>query len=73
MTATATTTATTNQQGGDATNSSNSKANAGDWSIDLSRVTLLVQFLEYLEKNIYNAYEGTAISIPQPTLKVKKK
>jgi hypothetical protein len=42
-----------------------------DWSLDLQRVTLLIQFLEYLEKIIYNSYEGTAISIPPPAVKVK--
>ena len=30
---------------------------------DLSRVTGLVNFVEYLEKSIYNAYEGTAVSL----------
>ena len=48
----------------------NEKTN--DWYLDLSRVTLLVQFVEYLEKNIYNAYEGTAVSIAQPPLKAIK-
>lgn len=51
---------------------STQKPNTDDWYMDLSRVTLLVQFIEYLEKNIYNAYEGTAVSIAQPTLKAIK-
>jgi PI-3-kinase-related kinase SMG-1 len=48
------------------------KSNTDDWYMDLSRVTLLVQFVEYLEKNIYNAYEGTAGSMTQPSLKAIK-
>ena len=35
-------------------------------------MTLLVQFVEYLEKNIYNAYEGTAVGMAQPALKAIK-
>ena len=58
--------------GGDSTINSNQKSNTDDWSMDLSRVTLLVQFVEYLEKNIYNAYEGTAASMTQPSLKAIK-
>ena len=50
----------------------NQKSNSDDWYMDLSRVTLLVQFVEYLEKNIYNAYEGTAASMTQPSLKAIK-
>jgi hypothetical protein len=50
----------------------NQKSNSDDWYMDLSRVTLLVQFVEYLEKNIYNAYEGTAATMTQPSLKAIK-
>ena len=50
----------------------NQNSNTDDWYMDLSRVTLLVQFVEYLEKNIYNAYEGTAASMTQPSLKAIK-
>lgn len=46
------------------------KQSASEWSLDLTRVTLLVHFVEYLEKCIYNAYEGTAVSIPASSAKV---
>ncbi|KAK9892619.1 hypothetical protein WA026_020997 [Henosepilachna vigintioctopunctata] len=35
------------------------------------RVTLLLQFIEHLEKRIYNAAEGCAIAMPQPTKLVR--
>ena len=41
-----------------------------EWSLDLTRVTLILQFLEYLEKNIYSAYEGTAVCMQAPLAKV---
>lgn len=40
-------------------------------SFDLTQVTLAVHFVEYLEKIIYNAYEGTADSL-HPVQKVTK-
>jgi serine/threonine-protein kinase SMG1 len=44
--------------------------NDGDnWIENRTRLNLLVQFMEYLEKLIYNAYEGTAVSL-QPVSKV---
>ena len=38
---------------------------------DISRVNILLQFIESLEKLIYNAYEGTAVSL-QPAQKAVK-
>lgn len=40
-------------------------------SSDLSKVTIILHFVEYLEKLIYNAYEGTAVSL-QPVQKAVK-
>ncbi|CAF0981896.1 unnamed protein product [Adineta ricciae] len=49
--------------------SSSSELNAptdkGDWWCDLHRCGLLLQLLEALEKCMYNAYEGAALSLPQ--------
>ncbi|CAH0546905.1 unnamed protein product [Brassicogethes aeneus] len=38
---------------------------------DADRVKMLLQFVEHLEKSIYNASEGTALAMPQPTKVVK--
>ncbi|XP_022908365.2 serine/threonine-protein kinase SMG1 [Onthophagus taurus] len=35
------------------------------------QVRLLLQFMDHLEISIYNAYEGSAIAIPQPTKPVR--
>ena len=40
-------------------------------TFDLTQVTLTVHFVEYLEKLIYNAYEGTAESL-HPVQKVEQ-
>jgi len=37
----------------------------GDWWCDLHRCGLLLQLIEALEKCMYNAYEGAALSLPQ--------
>jgi hypothetical protein len=37
----------------------------GDWWCDLHRCGLLLQLIEALEKCMYNAYEGSALSLPQ--------
>ncbi len=71
-TTTTTTATSTNAQQQSTDPTVNSKTTTDDWSLDLSRVTLLVQFVEYLEKNIYNAYEGTAVGMAQPALKAIK-
>ena len=33
---------------------------------DLLRVHLTLQFMQHLEKQLYNAYEGSALAMPQP-------
>ncbi len=38
---------------------------------EFSRVNLLLQFVEYLEKLIYNGYEGTAVSLQPASKSVK--
>jgi len=51
------------------TSSSSSEINLstdkGDWWCDLHRCGLLLQLIEALEKCMYNAYEGAALSLPQ--------
>ena len=42
----------------------NSSADRGEWWSDLHRCGLLLQLLEALEKCMYNAYEGAALSLP---------
>jgi hypothetical protein len=42
-----------------------STADKGDWWCDLHRCGLLLQLIEALEKCMYNAYEGAALSLPQ--------
>ena len=37
--------------------------NRTDWCQDVSRISLLMQFIELLEKLIYNASEGTTLSL----------
>lgn len=39
--------------------------------INQSRVKMLLQFMEHLEKTIYNASEGCAIAMPQPSKPVR--
>lgn len=39
----------------------------GESPYTLQRVRLLLEFLEHLEKAIYNASEGTAVALPFPT------
>ncbi|UJR15815.1 hypothetical protein I4U23_002744 [Adineta vaga] len=57
------------------TSSSSSEMNLstdkGDWWCDLHRCGLLLQLLEALEKCMYNAYEGAALSLPQLPKTVK--
>ncbi|CAF3645050.1 unnamed protein product [Rotaria socialis] len=43
----------------------------GDWWCDLHRCGLLLQLIEALEKCMYNAYEGAALSLPQLPKTVK--
>lgn len=43
----------------------NASADKGDWWCDLHRCGLLLQLFEALEKCMYNAYEGAALSLPQ--------
>lgn len=43
----------------------NMSADKGDWWCDLHRCGLLLQLIEALEKCMYNAYEGAALSLPQ--------
>jgi hypothetical protein len=43
----------------------NSSTDKGDWWCDLHRCGLLLQLIEALEKCMYNAYEGAALSLPQ--------
>ncbi|CAF0977060.1 unnamed protein product [Rotaria sordida] len=57
------------------TSSSSSEINIsidkGDWWCDLHRCGLLLQLIEALEKCMYNAYEGAALSLPQLPKTVK--
>jgi len=46
-------------------NEINLPTDKGDWWCDLHRCGLLLQLIEALEKCMYNAYEGTALSLPQ--------
>ena len=46
-------------------NEINLPADRGDWWCDLHRCGLLLQLIEALEKCMYNAYEGAALSLPQ--------
>ncbi|CAF3453372.1 unnamed protein product [Rotaria socialis] len=43
----------------------NVSADKVDWWCDLHRCGLLLQLIEALEKCMYNAYEGAALSLPQ--------
>ncbi|CAF1377439.1 unnamed protein product, partial [Rotaria magnacalcarata] len=43
----------------------NVSTDKGDWWCDLHRCDLLLQLIEALEKCMYNAYEGAALSLPQ--------
>lgn len=52
----------------------NSSTDKGEWWNDLHRCGLLLQLLEALEKCMYNAYEGAALSLPPlPKVTMKKK
>jgi hypothetical protein len=46
-------------------NEVNLSTDKGDWWCDLHRCGLLLQLIEALEKCMYNAYEGAALSLPQ--------
>ncbi|CAF1174376.1 unnamed protein product [Didymodactylos carnosus] len=46
-------------------NSNEANIEKPEWWCDLHRCGLLLQLIECLEKCIYNAYEGTALSLPQ--------
>ena len=46
-------------------NETNISTEKGDWWCDLHRCGLLLQLIEALEKCMYNAYEGSALSLPQ--------
>ncbi|CAF3401832.1 unnamed protein product [Rotaria socialis] len=49
----------------------NVSADKVDWWCDLHRCGLLLQLIEALEKCMYNAYEGAALSLPQLPKTVK--
>lgn len=46
-------------------NDVNTSQDKVDWWCDLHRCGLLLQLIEALEKCMYNAYEGAALSLPQ--------
>ncbi len=50
---------------------SKTSAQHSNITFDLTQITLAVHFVEYLEKLIYNAYEGTAESL-HPVQKVRR-
>ncbi|CAF1327016.1 unnamed protein product [Adineta steineri] len=52
-------------------NEVNLSTDKGDWWCDLHRCGLLLQLIEALEKCMYNAYEGAALSLPQLPKPVK--
>ncbi|XP_025837692.1 serine/threonine-protein kinase SMG1 [Agrilus planipennis] len=47
------------------------KGESESFKISQEQVRMLLQFMEHLEKSIYNAYEGCAVAMPQPIKTVR--